>query len=145
MLEVIKKYSITPSNIGLLNSKVEYIRGLDNLLRQKTKEKTKTTFETQEVYDHLKKEVKENNTDKDERQLEKILAEKLEDIRKHKKNHFWMNTGTMKLSTIHSFKGWEIHSLFLLIESEDGQNEFGTNELIYTGLTRARINLFVFN
>jgi len=145
MLEVIKKYSITPSNIGVLNSKVEYIRELDYLIRQKTKEKTKTTFETQEVYDHLKKEVKENNKDKDEKQLEKILAEKIEDIRKQKKNHFWINTGTMKLSTIHSFKGWEIHSLFLLIESEDGQNEFGTNELIYTGLTRARVNLFVFN
>lgn len=147
MFEVIKKYNISPSNIGLLNSKVEYIRELDNLVRQKTKEKTKTTFETQEVYDHLKKEIKENknNKDKDERQLAKILFEKIEDIRKHKKNHFWMNTGTMKLSTIHSFKGWEIHTLFLLIENEDGQNEFGTNELIYTGLTRARINLFVFN
>jgi superfamily I DNA/RNA helicase len=145
MLEVIKKYSINPSNIGVLNSKVEYIRKLDYLLRQKTKEKTKTTFETQEVYDHLKKEIKMNNKDKDDNKLDKILAEKLEDIRKHKKNHFWMNTGTMKLSTIHSFKGWEIHSLFLLIENEDGQHEFGTNELIYTGLTRARINLFVFN
>jgi hypothetical protein len=145
MLEVIKKYSITPSNIGVLNSKVEYIRELDHLLRQKTNEKTKTTFETQEVYDHLKKEINQNNKDKDEKQLQKILNEKLEDIRKHKKNHFWMNTGTMKLSTIHSFKGWEIHSLFLLIENEDGQNEFGTNELIYTGLTRARANLFIFN
>jgi len=56
-----------------------------------------------------------------------------------------MNTGTMKLSTIHSFKGWEIHSLFLLIEKMENQNEFMKSELIYTGLTRARVNLFVFN
>lgn len=145
MFEVIKKYSINPSNIGLLNCKVEFMRTLDHLVRQKTKEKTKTTFETLEVYNHLKNEVTINNKGKDEQQIAKILHDKLEDIRKHKKNHFWMNTITMKLSTIHSFKGWEIHTLFLLIESEDSQNEFGTNELIYTGLTRARVNLFVFN
>lgn len=55
-----------------------------------------------------------------------------------------MKTGTVKLSTIHSFKGWEIDTLFLLIEKED-EKEFANAELIYTGLTRARRNLVIFN
>ncbi len=56
-----------------------------------------------------------------------------------------MKTGTVKLSTVHSFKGWEIDTLFLLIENEENENEFTNAELIYTGLTRARRNLVIFN
>jgi ATP-dependent exoDNAse (exonuclease V) alpha subunit len=56
-----------------------------------------------------------------------------------------MKTGTVKLSTVHSFKGWEIDTLFLFIENEDDGNEFTNAELIYTGLTRARKNLIIFN
>ena len=143
MFDVIKKHNINPSNIGILNSTIETIRGLDYLIRKKTKEKTRTTFETQEVYNHLLNN--ETNRVKNKKRRGKLLNDKLETVRRNKKNHFWMNTGTMKLSTIHSFKGWEIHSLFLLIEKMENQNEFMKSELIYTGLTRARVNLFVFN
>ncbi|MCK9336159.1 MAG: ATP-binding domain-containing protein, partial [Candidatus Cloacimonetes bacterium] len=69
----------------------------------------------------------------------------LETARRNKKKHFWMKSGTMKLSTIHSFKGWEIHSAIVIIEPEDDQSEFETAELIYTGLTRARVNLLIIN
>lgn len=54
-----------------------------------------------------------------------------------------MNSGNMKISTIHSFKGWEIDTLFLIIESELGENNFVTDELIYTAITRCRRNLFI--
>lgn len=131
ILEIRDKYMIHSSNIGILSSKIEYIRELDYILRKKTKEKTTTTFETKEIYAKIV--------------CDKIEEDFLEKVRRNRKINFWMNTGTMKLSTIHSFKGWEIHSLFLLIENEDGQNEFETNEIIYTGLTRARVNLFIFN
>lgn len=55
-----------------------------------------------------------------------------------------MKTGTTKISTIHSFKGWEISSLFLIIEKDD-EKEFNSPELIYTGLTRAKHDLFIIN
>jgi len=135
--DIVRKYHIHPSDIGILSARVECLRELDFLIRKEQREKTKTTFETKEFYEKLKKEFSANDEG---------LHDKLEDIRRYKKNHFWMKTGTMKLSTIHSFKGWEIHTLFLLIENEEMMShEFTTDELVYTGITRARVNLFIFN
>jgi ATP-dependent exoDNAse (exonuclease V) alpha subunit len=57
-----------------------------------------------------------------------------------------MNSGTTKLSTIHSFKGWEITTLILIIENENlDQQKFTTDELIYTAITRCRQNLIIIN
>ncbi|WP_330202348.1 nuclease-related domain-containing DEAD/DEAH box helicase [Cyanobacterium sp. Dongsha4] len=67
----------------------------------------------------------------------------LNTIRKYKKRHFWMNTGNTKFSTIHSFKGWEVDTLFLLIEKESTDDTFMTDELIYTAITRCRNKLFI--
>lgn len=67
----------------------------------------------------------------------------LEKFRKNKKNHYWMNSATVKLSTIHSFKGWEIDTLFLVIEKGSNLEALATDELIYTALTRCRHNLFI--
>lgn len=64
-------------------------------------------------------------------------------IRKNKKMNFWMNCGMVKVSTIHSFKGWESQAIFLIIENSTSKEEF--NELLYTGITRARENLVVIN
>lgn len=132
---LIKKYNIHPSNICFLSATVEYLREIDYLIRKELKENTITTFETKEFWIKLKQET----VDKPQ------FYNKIEGIRRNKKNHFWMKTGTSKLSSIHSFKGWESHTLFLLIEPETGNNQFETIELIYTALTRAQINLFVFN
>lgn len=72
------------------------------------------------------------------------FAGKYEDIRNNKKAHFWMNTGTIKISTIHSFKGWESDTVFLILEKhKDGATAF--DELIYTGITRCRSNLVIIN
>jgi len=78
--------------------------------------------------------------------------ESIKEIRRNKKFHFWMNPGTMKLSTIHSFKGWEIHTLILILTRsennhilEDDTKEFLSDELIYTALTRCRYNLVILN
>jgi superfamily I DNA/RNA helicase len=65
-------------------------------------------------------------------------------IRKNKKIHFWMNSGTIKIATINSFKGWESELIFLILEKKsDFNNSF--DELIYTGITRARSNLVIIN
>lgn len=64
-------------------------------------------------------------------------------IRDNKKLHFWMNSGTIKISTIHSFKGWESEVVFLIIEPNYNEQSF--DELLYTGITRSRRNLIIIN
>lgn len=69
-------------------------------------------------------------------------------VRNNKKLHFWMNTGTIKLSTIHSFKGWESQVVFLVLEpSYNSSTEFNDafDELVYTAITRARRDLIIVN
>jgi hypothetical protein len=146
---VLEKNKIHSSDAGILCSKVEILREIDFLIRTVKNEKTVTTFESQEEFEAIKtdetKKLIEKGIVEDEIKfnINKAMHDKLEDIRKIKKNHFWMKTGTVKLSTVHSFKGWEIDTLFLFIEIEEV--EFTNAELIYTGLTRARKNLIVFN
>ena len=125
---VLERNQIHSSNAGILCSKVEILRELDFLIRTIKKENTAITFESKEEY-----EEHSNN------------SKKIDEIRRLKKNHFYMKTGTIKLSTIHSFKGWEVDTLFLFIEKDDNEQEISNAELIYTGLTRARNNLIIFN
>lgn len=69
-------------------------------------------------------------------------------IRDNKKLHFWMNSGTIKISTINSFKGWESEVVFLIIEPiYDRETSFNLSfdELLYTGLTRCKRNLVIIN
>ncbi|WP_300744219.1 ATP-dependent helicase [Helicobacter sp. UBA3407] len=73
----------------------------------------------------------------------KVNKANYEIIRRNKKIHFWMNCGMLKISTIHSFKGWESQAVFLIIEDKTTKNEF--DELLYTGFTRARENLVIIN
>jgi hypothetical protein len=149
IFSIIVKHKIHPSDVGILCSKVEMLRELDFLVRTVKHENTTTTFESQEEYERIKEKGKKTLIEKGipENELNlhlyKQIIGELEEIRKVKKYHFWMKTGTMKLSTVHSFKGWEIDTLFLFIENEQDSSE--NAELIYTGLTRARRNLFVFN
>ncbi len=56
-----------------------------------------------------------------------------------------MNSGTVKLSTIHSFKGWESETVFLIIERNHANIEATFDEILYTGLTRSRKNLIIIN
>jgi hypothetical protein len=141
LYETLNKYGIHPSDSGILASKVETIRNLEYLIRTQMRENTKIMFETKEEYNVLEDKFTVNGKlDKSKLKME------VEKIRKNRKFHFYMKDGTMKLSTIHSFKGWEIHTLFLLIDSEDHDfDEWTTTELIYTAITRCRFNLFVFN
>lgn len=133
-VSLVKKHNIHPSNICFLSAKVDLLRELDYLIRTELKEKAITTFETKEFRNKLARE-----TTKSE------FRKKIDIIRRNKKNHFWMKTGTTKLSSIHSFKGWESHTIFLIIEPEENKDPFKSVELIYTGLTRAQLNLIVFN
>jgi hypothetical protein len=127
-LEIIKGKNIHSNNICFLSSNIEILREIDFEIRKQSKEHTKTTFETKETFDQL------NSKDSD------YVKQEIDSIRQNKKFNFWMNAGTIKLSTVHSFKGWEIPTLFLIINKNDKNDE-----LIYTAITRCRYNLFIFN
>ncbi len=73
------------------------------------------------------------------------LSNRLEKIRKNKKLHFYQNNGTIKLSTIHSFKGWETHTLFLIVNSSESNPSDTFEEILYTGITRSKSNLIIVN
>jgi superfamily I DNA/RNA helicase len=72
----------------------------------------------------------------------KTLNKNLKFIRDNKKMNFYMNSGTVKISTIHSFKGWECENLFLIIEK---RISISFDEILYTGITRSRTNLIIIN
>lgn len=114
----ISKDGIHSNDIAFIASNHEILREVDAEIRNVWREKTMTTFEREEQNDSRK----EN------------------EMRKNKRLHFWMNPGTYKLATIHSFKGWEIPTLFLFIDANESNYE-----LIYAALTRCRKNLFIIN
>ena len=77
-----------------------------------------------------------------------VYSDNYKNIRDNKKLHFWMNSGTIKISTINSFKGWESEFVFLILEPKyENTTTFNVSfdELLYTGLTRCRRNLVVIN
>jgi len=158
ILSEIRNLGIHSNDVCILSFKIDEVVEVDYQLRTKSHEKTKTTVETREakekitdqIKSEIKKELYEKFPDISESDLLSKIKEKskikiereLEKIRKNKRFQFRMNPGMMKLSTIHSFKGWEINTLFLIIEKE---SQFLTEELIYTGLTRCRKNLIILN
>ena len=139
--DVILKTASHDNDICIQSAQVELLRPIDFAIRSQLNKNTKTMFETQEIYDKLQNEYsKEKDPDS------KKFKRNLDTIRRGKKFNFWMNTGTNKLTTIHSFKGWEINTLFLIIDSENSdENEFTTDELIYTAITRCKQNLIIIN
>jgi superfamily I DNA/RNA helicase len=138
-----------PDDIAVVGTSINLIREIEHYFRIQKKEKTTRMFESQEEYDNLIEETSEG-----EQSIK--FKMKLKDLRREYKLHkFNLTTGTMKFSSLHSFKGWEIHTLFLIIsETTEGQNKnfleeqddtFINHELIYTGITRARNNLNIIN
>lgn len=135
IISIAKNWQIHPDNIAILSLNLEILREMDYQIRTKTQEITNPMFESKEIYEKLKQETQ------GERDIEKL--------RNSKKRHFWMSKGGMKLATIYSFKGWEVHTLFLIIENDqvNSENEqtMSLDELVYTGLTRCRQNLIIIN
>ena len=89
-----------------------------------------------------------NNIDEINIFKNKVYDGNYNNIRENKKLHFWMNSGTIKISTVHSFKGWESEVVFLLIEPLYEQlTDYNASfdEIIYTGLTRCKRDLIIIN
>ncbi len=63
---------------------------------------------------------------------------------KHKKA-FWMGDSRLKISTIHSFKGWEVLNVILYIPEKFIGSDEEYDKVVYTAMTRTRQNLIVIN
>jgi hypothetical protein len=74
------------------------------------------------------------------------VFENEEEQRYHKhKKAFWMGDSRLKISTIHSFKGWEVLNVILYIpENYYGEDDV-YDKVVYTAMTRTRQNLIVIN
>jgi len=124
----IKQLDIHPNDVAILAPTIACLRELDFLIRSIMHEKTTVMFESKEVWEKLQEELSGDR-----------LNWEVDRVRRGKKFGFWGNRGTMKLSTIHSFKGWEVDTLFIVIATDS------TEELVYTGITRCRTNLVIIN
>ena len=58
-----------------------------------------------------------------------------------------MYNSSFKFSTIHSFKGWELKNVFLILDSdfEESAEHESEDNLVYTALTRGKTNLIIIN
>ena len=93
--------------------------------------KTMITFETELQYQEV-------------RIQSRYVKSDLDDIRRVAKVHFTTKCEAIKMSTIHSFKGWESKNVILFLQPDNviDKNE-NSDALIYTAMTRARCNLFI--
>lgn len=132
---------VHPNQVAILAPTVETVRALDLRLRTKAHERTATTFETQEEYDALVAHHWNGQAahPKDSPPFKMDLKK----LRRTRKLHFWPNPGTVKLSTVLSFKGWEAHTLVLVLRDGDLRDDPATDEVVYTALTRAKTNAVV--
>lgn len=137
---------ISPNDICILTFSNADVRLIDQYFRNQLGPKsTQTVCETAEMYNMLRKKNGVDtpgisNIEKEKRKAE--LEKELNEIRHVKRNAFNMNPGTIKISTVHSFKGWEINTIILIIH--EVEQEINA-EVIYTAITRTKGNLLVIN
>lgn len=117
-----KSKAIHPNDISIISSQESILQKLDHILRtsEMHKERTLCTFPSLEVTLHPK------------------YSKKYQEISSSKKKSFNLNSGVMKLSSTHSFKGFESPFIFLLVNGTDSP------EMVLTGLTRAKENVVIF-
>lgn len=114
----IKEQNIHPNDVAIICSHINTIKEVDYIIRNESNEKTITTFESKE--------------------FSETLYVDLKNMRRSKKVGFNHNNGVIKLATIHSFKGFESPTVFLILNAND------QDEMVYTGITRAKFNIMIF-
>lgn len=136
IVDCITVNQFVPNDITILCSSIELLRNLNSLFN--VNEKTMVMFETlDELYEIIGCDDKTPRDEK--RRLEASCKEDINKIRQRKKNFFMQNSGLIKISTIHSFKGLEAPTVFCILLENDSP------EIIYTAMTRAKTNLIIFD
>lgn len=160
----IRSYDLHPNDIVILGSRVPMLIKLSDMWTDK--EKAHCMFETYDELlscmisksdalknsgaDVIKKiramniwDIKSDDLRAlNERELTELISlvkDNIEHVRRAKKNHFYANTGLLKFSTIHSFKGLESKTVFYILGKDDDP------EVVYTSITRSTENLVIFD
>lgn len=94
------------------------------------------TFESQEENEKVK-----NICERDSKNFKNVEKK----VRRGYKSGFWMQGGRIKISTIHSFKGWELTNILVFFNPDEKQQNEHSKELLYTGITRSQECLTVYN
>ena len=141
---ILQEYRINPRDAVVLSESINILRDIEKYYTDE-QHQCMTNFETADQYEELRKS-QESPT---------LFQKDLKEIRRAAKTHFTTDCDSLKLSTIHSFKGWESESVIMLLQPEMQENSTyegyyiqereNTPALIYTALTRAKCNLFIIN
>jgi len=122
IIAIAKKNKIHPNDISIISSQEAVLQGIDLCLRtsENHKERTLCSFPPIEA----------KNFAKHWTSYQKVGASR--------KRGFNLNSGVMKLSSTHSFKGFESPFVFLIVHEGDSP------EVVLTGLTRAKESIVVY-
>lgn len=142
---ILSEYNLESRDVVVLGQTVKLLREVEEAYFQRTREHAMINFETSAQY----------NLIMEQRCEDRYKDRDIKAIRRAAKTHFTTDCSQIKLSTIHSFKGWESKTVILLLQSDmqsdelhDGHCENKKDNipaLIYTALTRAKGNLFIIN
>ena len=124
LVNKINEVGVGSQNICILARTNDLLAEIDYEIRNSSTYATSTTFENQEW-----------------NRGRKIESWRIRNIRKSRRQNFKIHFEGINLSTIYSFKGWEIDTLFLIIDESGSE----IDELIYTAITRCKGRLFVLN
>lgn len=147
---IISKYELKAEETVVLSQAGDILRDIDYNYRQLTGQLTSTTFISFEDFNRLLNihKIKEGAND-----VANYMFKRDKDAIEHNKRiHFTMEVDGLKMSTIHSFKGWESYNVILFLEPELQDRQVycvsareNVPELIYTAITRAKESLFIVN
>ncbi len=124
----IREYHLHPNDIAIVSTRVDWLIPLNEAFKQS--EKTKVMFEEAAEIEAIPLADKADPV---------RFQQAKEMIRRRKKCFFMQNSGLVKLSTTHSFKGLQAQSVFCILTPDDEA------EMVYTAITRAQKNLVVFD
>lgn len=136
----ISSNNLHPNDVVVLSSKINFIRRLNDYWEKR--EKTHCMFESYEEIEEAINRPKGSLKAMPESDLDRLIndnKDEIERIRRVKKNFFYANSGLIKFSTIHSFKGLESKAVFYIMLEDDDP------EIIYTSITRSSENLVIYD
>lgn len=139
IMNKIEKNHIKNQTIGVLLFTHNAVQKVDYFLRNTFKVQTNSmciSKEEKDAYDKSEDQYKNEKRDMDS-------------LKRTKKENFQISNNAINISTIHSFKGWEVENLFIILgaHKQDYDNEeiikSVKSELIYTAITRCKERLFI--
>ena len=124
IFKYVKNLDLHSDDFAIICSHIGIVREIDYISRNKYNQETIATFMSKEDKDTLYQDLRWLYSD--------------DDINRSRKSQFQHHSGAIKLSTTHSYKGFESPMVFLILDKNDH------DEMVYTGITRAISNIVIF-